>query len=141
MLALTTYEWISLALSAATILFAIVSVIIAVCSAKSSAKTAQRQIAEMNRNTRLNIAVETDKLEVESFRITMHMLELKEEKQKLLQKPDELDTQCLIGPNNRERVKLIDAELDRCNRLIQKIGFTQLDMKKAINNLKNESPR
>ncbi len=141
MLTLTTYELISLALSVLTILFAVVSVVIAIYSAKSSAKTAQRQIAEMNRNTRLHIAVETDKLEVESFRITMHMLELKEEKQKLLQKPNELDTPCLMGPNARERVKLIDAELDRCNRLIQKIGFTQLDMKQAINNLQNESPR
>jgi len=136
---LSTYEIITLGLTCATILLAVVSIIIAIRSARSSSEAAQRQIAEMNRDTRLNISVEQAKLEVEGFRITMRMMELKAEKDRLLSKPEQLDIPCYTGPNNRERIKLIDAELDRCDRLFHKIGFTKLDMQQAISNLKNES--
>lgn len=71
MLELTTYEIISIVLAIVTILFAAISVIIAIWSSRLAAKEVNRLFNETNNATRANIAVEIDKLEVEKFRLSM----------------------------------------------------------------------
>lgn len=68
---LTTYEIFSIVLAVATILFAAISVIIAIWSSRQTSKEVNRLINETNNATRANIAVEIDKLEVEKFRLSM----------------------------------------------------------------------
>lgn len=133
-----SYMDASLILAGATVLLAIVSIVIAVRSAKSSSSSARAQIGALKKDTLLNIQVENIKLDVEKFRISMHIMELKDRKEKLLSNPKQLDIACLMGPNGRETIKLIDAEIDRSDRLYKKIGFAQIEIQKVISQLQRE---
>lgn len=132
---LTTYEIISLASSIAAVLFALISVIIAIASSKASSREANKQIAELNRATRTKIAIESSKIEIEKFRLSMEMQKLLEEKKKILADPN-IDVPCAMGPNGRQRVKLIDEDLERYDKLYHKMGWTQIDLQQSINNFK-----
>lgn len=70
---LTTYEIISIVLAVVTILFAAISVIIAIWSSRQTTKEVNRLINDTNRATRANISVEINKLTVERFRLSMQI--------------------------------------------------------------------
>lgn len=134
---LTTYEIIALMLSGATILLAIISVWISIRSSKKTSEDTHRLIADMNRSTRARLAVESRKLEVEKYKITMEIVALMKEKEKLQEKGN-LDVSCLMGPNGRERIKEIDEQIERLNNVFYKMGYTQADINEAINKFSNQ---
>ncbi len=131
---LTTYEIISIVLAVVTILFAAVSVCIAVWSSRQATKEVNRLINETNNATRANIAVEIDKLEVEKFRLSMQMLELEAKKKKILENP--------AGEAARHKdcvralIDAIDGQLDRCKKLLTQIGMVQVEIQKILENFK-----
>lgn len=121
---LSTYEIFSLILACATIFLAIVSIIIAICSSRHATKEVNRLIKDTNRATRASIAVEYNKLEVEDFKNTMQSWDLTIQKKKL-----EEDRVA-----NAEKIKMLEEQIERHNRIHQKISSVQQDMSKAINN-------
>ena len=135
MLGLTTYEIISIVLAVFTILFAAISVIIAIWSSRQTTKEVNRLINDTNRATRANIAIEIDKLEVEKFRLSMQMLDLKAQKKKLKNDPRR-EFYMAGGDGISEQEKLIDEQFDHCYKLHTEIGLIQMDMQKALNNFK-----
>ncbi len=133
---LGTYEIISIILASSTVLFSIVAIIIAIWSSRQATKEVNRLINDTNRATRANIAVEIDKIEVEKFRLSMQMLELESKKKWLEEKYPNKDQSFLLEPPVREQIKLIEEQLDRCDRLHSEMGLIQIDMQKALNNFK-----
>lgn len=130
---LTTYEQISLVLAGATVLFSILAIMIAIWSSRQATKEVNRLINDTNRATRTQIAVEINKLDVEKYRLVMHMIELKEKKKRLQAYPNQ-NQEFLLEPPIKEQIKLIDEEYDRCDKLHQKISFVQIDMNRALKN-------
>ena len=131
---LTTYEIISIVLAVITILFAAVSVCIAVWSSRQATKEVNRLINDTNNATRANIAVEIDKLEVEKFRLSMQMLELEAKKKKILEDPAEEAAR--HKDSARALIDAINGQLDRCKKLHTEMGLMQLNMQKTLNNFK-----
>ncbi len=129
-----TYERMSLILAGVTVLFSILAIVIAIVSSRRATKEVNRLINDTNRATRTNIAVEHNKLDVEKFRLVMHMLELDAKKKRLQEEYPNQDQEFLLEPSVREQIKLIDEEYERCNRLHQKISVVQTDMSQAIKN-------
>ena len=115
-----TYERTSLILAGATVLFSIVAIVIAIWSSRRATKEVNRLINDTNRATRTQIAVEINKLDVEKFRLVMHMLELKTKKERLQAYPNQ-NQGFISEPSIQEQIKLIDEEYDRCDRLHRKI--------------------
>ena len=131
---MTQYEIISICLAAATILFSIVAIVIAIWSSRQATKEVNRLINDTNRATRANISVEIDKLEVEKFRLSMQMLELEAKKKWLEEKYPNKDQGFLLEPPVREQIKLIDEQLERDDKLYKQMSIMQLDMQKTLGN-------
>lgn len=131
---MTQYEIISICLAAATILFSIVAIVIAIWSSRQATKEVNRLINDTNRATRANISVEIDKLEVEKFRLSMQMLELEAKKKWLEEKYPNKDQGFLLEPPVREQIKLIDEQLERDDKLYKQMSIMQLDMQKILGN-------
>lgn len=131
---MTQYEIISICLAAATILFSIVAIVIAIWSSRQATKEVNRLINDTNRATRANISVEIDKLEVEKFRLSMQMLELEAKKKWLEEKYPNKDQGFLLEPPVREQIKLIDEQLERDDKLYKQMSLMQLDMQKILGN-------
>ena len=129
MLDLTTYEIISMVLAVVTILFAAISVIIAIWSSRQATKEVNRLINETNNATRANIAVEIDKLEVEKFRLSMQMLDL-EAKKKILEAP--AGEAARHKDSARALIDAINGQLDRCKKLHTEMGLIQLNMQEQL---------
>ena len=131
---MTQYEIISICLAAATILFSIVAIVIAIWSSRQATNEVNRLINDTNRATRANISVEIDKLEVEKFRLSMQMLELEAKKKWLEEKYPNKDQGFLLEPPVREQIKLIDEQLERDDKLYKQMSLMQLDMQKILGN-------
>lgn len=131
---MTQYEIISICLAAATILFSIVAIVIAIWSSRQATNEVNRLINDTNRATRANISVEIDKLEVEKFRLSMQMLELEAKKKWLEEKYPNKDQGFLLEPPVREQIKLIDEQLERDDKLYKQMSIMQLDMQKTLGN-------
>lgn len=131
---MTQYEIISICLTAATILFSIVAIVIAIWSSRQATNEVNRLINDTNRATRANISVEIDKLEVEKFRLSMQMLELEAKKKWLEEKYPNKDQGFLLEPPVREQIKLIDEQLERDDKLYKQMSIMQLDMQKILGN-------
>lgn len=131
---MTQYEIISICLAAATILFSIVAIVIAIWSSRQATNEVNRLINDTNRATRANISVEIDKLEVEKFRLSMQMLELDAKKKWLEEKYPNKDQGFLLEPPVREQIKLIDEQLERDDKLYKQMSLMQLDMQKILGN-------
>ena len=131
---MTQYEIISICLAAATILFSIVAIVIAIWSSRQATKEVNRLINDTNRATRANISVEIDKLEVEKFRLSMQMVELEAKKKWLEEKYPNKDQGFLLEPPVREQIKLIDEQLERDDKLYKQMSIMQLDMQKILGN-------
>lgn len=131
---MTQYEIISICLAAATILFSIVAIVIAIWSSRQATNEVNRLIKDTNRATRANISVEIDKLEVEKFRLSMQMLELEAKKKWLEEKYPNKDQGFLLEPPVREQIKLIDEQLERDDKLYKQMSIMQLDMQKILGN-------
>ena len=133
---MTQYEIISICLAAATILFSIVAIVIAIWSSRQATNEVNRLINDTNRATRANISVEIDKLEVEKFRLSMQMLELEAKKKWLEEKYPNKDQGFLLEPPVREQIKLIDEQIERDDKLYKQMSIMQLDMQKILDNCK-----
>ncbi|MCI6420103.1 MAG: hypothetical protein MR794_07415 [Bacteroidales bacterium] len=133
---MTQYEIISICLAAATILFSIVAIVIAIWSSRQATNEVNRLIYDTNRATRANISVEIDKLEVEKFRLSMQMVELEAKKKWLEEKYPNKDQGFLLEPPVREQIKLINEQLERDDKLYKQMSFMQLDMQKILGNCK-----
>lgn len=133
---MTQYEIISICLAAATILFSIVAIVIAIWSSRQATNEVNRLIYDTNRATRANIFVEIDKLEVEKFRLSMQMVELEAKKKWLEEKYPNKDQGFLLEPPVREQIKLINEQLERDDKLYKQMSFMQLDMQKILGNCK-----
>lgn len=131
---MTQYEIISICLAAATILFSIVAIVIAIWSSRQATNEVNRLINDTNRATRANISVEIDKLEVEKFRLSMQMVELEAKKKWLEEKYPNKDQGFLLEPPVREQIKLIDEQLERDDKLYKQMSLMQLDMQKILGN-------
>ena len=131
---MTQYEIISICLAAATILFSIVAIVIAIWSSRQATNEVNRLIKDTNRATRANISVEIDKLEVEKFRLSMQRLELEAKKKWLEEKYPNKDQGFLLEPPVREQIKLIDEQLERDDKLYKQMSIMQLDMQKILGN-------
>ena len=131
---MTQYEIISICLAAATILFSIVAIVIAIWSSRQATNEVNRLINDTNRATRANISVEIDKLEVEKFRLSMQMLELEAKKKWLEEKYPNKDQGFLLEPPVREQIKLIDEQIERDDKLYKQMSIMQLDMQKILGN-------
>ena len=132
---LSTYEIISIALAIVTILFAATSVVIAIWSSRQATKEVNRLINDTNRATRANIAVEIDKLEVEKFRISMQILDLQAQRTQIAHEPRR--TFYMAGGDGvDEQIKLIDAQIEHCERLYKQMGMMQIEMQKTLDNFK-----
>lgn len=130
MLGLTTYEIISIVLAVVTILFAAVSVCIAVWSSRQATKEVNRLINDTNHATRANIVVEIDKLEVEKFRLSMQILELEAKKKKILGDP--AGEAARHKDSARALIDAINSQLDRCKKLHSEMGLIQLNMQEQL---------
>ena len=133
---MTQYEIISICLAAATILFSIVAIVIAIWSSRQATNEVNRLIYDTNRATRANISIEIDKLEVEKFRLSMQMVELEAKKKWLEEKYPNKDQGFLLEPPVREQIKLINEQLERDDKLYKQMSFMQLDMQKILGNCK-----
>lgn len=131
---LTTYEIISIVLAVVTILFAAISVMIAIWSSRQTTKEVNRLINETNNATRANIAVEIDKLEVEKFRLSMQMLDLEAKKKKILEDP--AGEAARHKDSARALIDAINGQLDRCKKLLTQIGMVQVEIQKILENFK-----
>lgn len=132
---LTTYEIISIVLAVVTILFAAVSVCIAVWSSRQATKEVNRLINDTNHATRANIAVEIDKLEVEKFRLSMQILDLEAQKRQIANEPRR--TFYMAGGDGVDaQIKLINEQIEHCERLYKQMSFMQLNMQKTLDNFK-----
>lgn len=130
---LTTYEIISIVLAVVTILFAAISVIIAIWSSRQTSKEVNRLINDTNRATRTNISVEINKLAVERFRLSMQILDLQAQKKQVEHEPRR--TFYMAGNNGIDtQLKLIDEQIDHCERLDKQMGLMQIEMGKILNN-------
>jgi len=127
---LTTYEIISIVLAIVTIIFAAISVCIAVWSSRHATKEVNRLINETNNATRANIAVEIDKLEVEKFRLSMQMLDLEAKKKKILEDP--AGEAARHKDSARALIDAINGQLDRCKKLHSEMGLIQLNMQEQL---------
>lgn len=127
---MTQYEIISICLAAATILFSIVAIVIAIWSSRQATKEVNRLINDTNRATRANISVEINKLEVEKFRLSMQMLDLEARKKKIFADPN--GEAARHKDSARALIDAIDGQLKRCEKLHTEIGQRQLDMQKIL---------
>lgn len=135
MLDLTTYEIISIVLAVVTILFAAISVIIAIWSSRQTTKEVNRLINDTNRATRANISVEINKLTVERFRLSMQILNLQAQKKQIEHEPRR--TFYMAGGDGVDaQIKLIDEQIDHCERLDRQMGLMQIEMGKILDNFK-----
>lgn len=135
MLDLTTYEIISIALTVVTILFAAISVVIAIWSSRQTTKEVNRLINDTNRATRANISVEINKLTVERFRLSMQILDLQAQKKQIEHEPRR--TFYMAGGDGVDaQIKLIDEQIDHCERLDRQMGLMQIEMGKILDNFK-----
>jgi cell division protein FtsL len=135
MLGLTTYEIISIVLAVVTILFAAISVIIAIWSSRQTTKEVNRLINDTNRATRANISVEINKLTVERFRLSMQILDLQAQKKHIEHEPRR--TFYMAGGDGVDaQIKLIDEQIDHCERLDRQMGLMQIEMGKILDNFK-----
>lgn len=132
---LTTYEIISIVLAVVTILFAAISVVIAIWSSRQTTKEVNRLISDTNRATRANISVEINKLTVERFRLSMQILDLQAQKKQIEHEPRR--TFYMAGGDGVDaQIKLIDEQIDHCERLDKQIGLMQIEMGKILDNFK-----
>lgn len=132
---LTTYEVISIVLAVVTILFAAISVMIAIWSSRQTTKEVNRLISDTNRATRANISVEINKLTVERFRLSMQILDLQAQKKQIEHEPRR--TFYMAGGDGVDaQIKLIDEQIDHCERLDKQIGLMQIEMGKILDNFK-----
>lgn len=132
---LSTYEIISIALAIVTILFAATSVVIAIWSSRQATKEVNRLINDTNRATRANIIVEIDKLEVEKYRISMQILDLQAQRTQIAHEPRR--TFYMAGGDGvDEQIKLIDTQIEHCERLHKQMGIMQIEMQKTLDNFK-----
>lgn len=132
---LTTYEIISIVLAVVTILFAAISVMIAIWSSRQTTKEVNRLISDTNRATRANISVEINKLTVERFRLSMQILDLQAQKKQIEHEPRR--TFYMDGGDGVDaQIKLIDEQIDHCERLDKQIGLMQIEMGKILDNFK-----
>lgn len=132
---LTTYEIISIVLAVVTILFAAISVIIAIWSSRQTTKEVNRLINDTNRATRANISVEINKLTVERFRLSMQILDLQAQKKQIEHEPRR--TFYMAGGDGVDaQIKLIDEQIDHCERLDRQMGLMQIEMGKILDNFK-----
>lgn len=130
---MTTYEIFSIVLAVVTILFAAISVIIAIWSSRQTSKEVNRLINDTNRATRTNISVEINKLAVERFRLSMQILDLQAQKKQVEQEPRR--TFYMAGSDGIDtQLKLIDEQIDHCERLDKQMGLMQIEMGKILNN-------
>lgn len=129
---MTQYEIISICLAAATILFSIVAIVIAIWSSRQATNEVNRLINDTNRATRANISVEINKLEVEKFRLSMQMLDLEARKKKIFDDPN--GEAARHRDSARALIDAIDGQLDRCKKLHTEMGMIQLDMQKILGN-------
>lgn len=135
MLDLTTYEIISIVLAVVTILFAAISVVIAIWSSRQTTKEVNRLINDTNRATRANISVEINKLAVERFRLSMQILNLQAQKKQIEHDPRR--TFYMVGGDGVDaQIKLIDEQIDHCERLDRQMGLMQIEMGKILDNFK-----
>ena len=131
MLGLTTYEIISIVLAVVTIIFAAISVCIAVWSSRQATKEVNRLINDTNHATRANIVVEIDKLEVEKFRLSMQILDLQAQKKQIAHEPRR--TFYMAGGDGVDaQIKSIDEQIEHCERLYKQMGIIQLNMQKQL---------
>ena len=132
---LTTYEISSIVLAVVTILFAAISVMIAIWSSRQTTKEVNRLISDTNRATRANISVEINKLTVERFRLSMQILDLQAQKKQIEHEPRR--TFYMAGGHGVDaQIKLIDEQIDHCERLDKQIGLMQIEMGKILDNFK-----
>ena len=132
---LTTYEIISIVLAVVTILFAAISVMIAIWNSRQTTKEVNRLISDTNRATRANISVEINKLTVERFRLSMQILDLQAQKKQIEHEPRR--TFYMAGGDGVDaQIKLIDEQIDHCERLYKQIGLMQIEMGKILDNFK-----
>lgn len=132
---LTTYEIISIVLAVVTILFAAISVMIAIWSSRQTTKEVNRLISDTNRATRANISVEINKLTVERFRLSMQILDLQAQKKQIEHEPRR--TFYMAGCDGVDaQIKLIDEQIDHCERLDRQMGLMQIEMGKILDNFK-----
>ena len=135
MLDITPYEIISIVLAIVTILFAATSVVIAIWSSRQTTKEVNRLINDTNRATRANITVEIDKLEVEKFRLSMQILDLQAQRTQIAHEPRR--TFYMAGGDGvDEQIKLIDAQIEHCERLYKQMGIMQIQMQKTLDKFK-----
>ena len=130
---MTTYEIFSIVLAVVTILFAAISVIIAIWSSRQTSKEVNRLINDTNRATRTNISVEINKLAIERFRLSMQILDLQAQKKQVEHEPRR--TFSMAGSDGIDtQLKLIDEQIDHCERLDKQMGLMQIEMGKILNN-------
>lgn len=132
---MTQYEIISICLAAATILFSIVAIVIAIWSSRQATKEVNRLIRDTNRATRANISVEINKLTVERFRLSMQILNLQAQKKQIEHEPRR--TFYMAGGDGVDaQIKLIDEQIDHCERLDKQMGLMQIEMQRTLDNFK-----
>lgn len=132
---LTTYEIISIVLAVGMFVLAGVSIWIAIWSSRQTTKEVNRLISDTNRATRANISVEINKLTVERFRLSMQILDLQAQKKQIEHEPRR--TFYMAGGDGVDaQIKLIDEQIDHCERLDKQIGLMQIEMGKILDNFK-----
>ena len=132
---MTQYEIISICLASATILFSIVAIVIAIWSSRQATKEVNRLINDTNCATRANISVEIDKLSVERFRLSMQILDLQAQKKQIEHEPRRT-FYTVDGDGVDVQIKLIDEQIDHCERLDKQMGLMQIEMEKVLDNCK-----
>jgi len=134
---LNTYDVniISLGVSLVMMIIAAVTLIVALRSNRKTADDFNKLIRDTNRATRANIIVEIDKLEVEKFRLSMKILDLQAQKKQLEHEPRR--TFYMVGGDGiTEQAKLIDEQIEHCERLYNQMCIMQQNMQKTLDNFK-----
>ena len=134
---LNTYDVniISLGVSLVMMIIAAITLIVSVRSNRKTADDFNKLIRDTNRATRANILVEIDKLEVEKFRLSMRILDLQAQKMQIEHEPRR--TFYMAGGDGVDaQEKLIDEQIEHCERLYKQMSIMQLNMQKTLDKFK-----
>lgn len=127
---------ISFGVSLVMMIIAAITLIVSVRSNRKTADDFNKLIRDTNRATKANVDVEINKITLERFRLSMQMSELEAKKKWLEEKYPNKDQGFLLEPTVREQIKLIDEQLERCQKLDMQMGIIQLNMQEIKQNCK-----
>ena len=134
---LNTYDVniISLGVSLIMMIIAAITLIVAVRSNRKNTEDFNKLIRDTNRATRANILVEIDKLEVEKFRLSMRILDLQAQKKQIEHEPRRI-FYMPGGDGVEAQEKLLDKQIEHCERLYKQMSQMQQNMQKTLDKFK-----